>query len=55
MKRQQTYKGLIGNETHLLKESRKHIAMVARITMGLNAVLVILEMPLKLWKMRRQP
>jgi hypothetical protein len=43
------------NETHLLKESRKHIAMAARTTMELDAVLAALAMPLTLWKMPQQP
>jgi len=43
------------NETHLLKESRKHIAMAARTTMELDAVLAVLAMPLMLWKMPQQP
>lgn len=37
------------------KESRKHIAMDARTTMELDAVLAVLAMPLTLWKMPRQP
>nr|DAL62922.1 MAG TPA_asm: hypothetical protein [Caudoviricetes sp.] len=36
------------NEAHLLKESRKHIAMAVRTTMELNAVLAVLAMPLTL-------
>lgn len=43
------------NETHLLKESRKHIAMAARTTMELDAALAVLAMQLTLWKMPRQP
>ena len=39
----------------LMKESRKHIAMAARTTMELDAVLAALAMPLTLWKMLRQP
>lgn len=42
------------NEAHLLKESRKHIAMAVRTTTALDAVLAVLAMPLKLWKMPRQ-
>nr|DAT83100.1 MAG TPA: hypothetical protein [Caudoviricetes sp.] len=34
------------NETHLLKESRKHIAMAVRTTTALDAVLAVLAMPL---------
>lgn len=43
------------NEAHLSKESRKHIAMAAKTTMELDAVLAVLAMPLKLWKMPQQP
>nr|DAL69570.1 MAG TPA: hypothetical protein [Caudoviricetes sp.] len=43
------------NETHLLKGSRKHIAVAARTTMELNAMLAVLAMPLTLWTMPRQP
>ena len=38
----------------LIERIEKRIATVARTTMELDAVLAVLAMPLKLWKMPRQ-
>ena len=39
----------------LIERIEKRIATVARTTMELDAVLAVLAMPLKLWKMPQQP
>lgn len=41
------------NEAHLSKKLRKPIAMAARTTMALDAVLAVSAMPLMLWRMHQ--
>lgn len=47
-----THEPLKADSTHFIAGG---IAMAARTTMELNAVLAVLAMPLTLWKMPRQP
>ena len=39
----------------LIEKIKNRIAMAARTTMELDAVLAVLAMPLTLWKMPQQP